>query len=101
MHDVNLDKPTSVDAHWKPVASLEQLRARSKAIRLIRSFFEAKDVLEVETPFISPYGNPDPLCHPVGVQWQSCEHGPTLVQHKGWLHTSPELAMKRLLCSLR
>ena len=47
MHDLNLDKP--VDTHWKPVASLEQLRARSKVIRLIRSFFEARDVLEVET----------------------------------------------------
>jgi len=53
----------------------------------IRAFFMARGVLEVETPLLSRAGNTDPSIASLEV----CDGG--------WLHTSPEFPMKRLLAA--
>ncbi len=57
----------------------------------IRDYFEAADVLEVDTPALSPYAVSD-------VQIESLEIQESLVSRRAmFLHTSPEFCMKRLL----
>lgn len=58
-----------------------------------REFFAARDVLEVETPILSPAAASDPHIESIEAR---------LVLDPGrprYLRTSPELAMKRLLCA--
>ena len=60
-------------------------------MRRIRDYFEATDVLEVDTPALSPYAVSD-------VQIESLEIQESLVSRRPmFLHTSPEFCMKRLL----
>ena len=66
--------------------SIEILRLRAEVLRKIRQFFSDKEVLEVETPILSPFAVTDPDVHSIKVT------------DYGYLHTSPEYAMKRLLC---
>jgi lysyl-tRNA synthetase class 2 len=66
--------------------SIEILRLRAEVLRKIRHFFSDKEVLEVETPILSPFAVTDPDVHSIKVA------------DYGYLHTSPEYAMKRLLC---
>lgn len=72
---------------WQPSATLSALRARAHMNRIIRTFFDDLAVLEVETPLLSQAAVVDPNIEPM----QSMEGR--------WLHTSPEYAMKRLLCA--
>lgn len=72
---------------WRPTAAPAQLRARALLLRDIREFFSERDVLEVETPLISMSGNTDP-------EIQSIRTG-----EGGYLRTSPEFALKRLLAA--
>lgn len=69
----------------------EILLARHKLLREIREFFYSRDYLEVETQNMMKTAPPDPYIDPLEV----------FVGHKGpfYLHTSPEMHMKRLLCS--
>ena len=72
---------------WRPSASIETLRARAELLARIRTFFAARGVLEVDTPALSARGTVD-------------VHIDSLRTADGrWLHTSPEFAMKRLLCA--
>ncbi len=71
---------------WKPTTSLETLQSRAAMLRQIRSFFDQRNVLEVETPALSSAAISDPAI-------QSIAAG------NRYLHTSPELAMKRLLAA--
>ena len=66
--------------------SIEILRLRAEVLRKIRQFFSDKEVLEVETPILSSFAVTDPDVHSIKVT------------DYGYLHTSPEYAMKRLLC---
>lgn len=80
---------------WKPTAELDVLRARADIIASIRRFFELRQVLEVETPVLSAAGTVD-----VHIQSMSTESGCAAYNDgPAWLHTSPEFAMKRLLCA--
>lgn len=63
------------------------LRARAALIRSIRCFFEARELLEVDTPILSRHATVD----------RHIESFRT--QDGGWLQTSPEFAMKRLVCA--
>ena len=67
-------------------SSTEILRLRAEVLRKIRQYFFSKEVLEVETPILSPFAVTDPDVHTIRVP------------NYGYLHTSPEYAMKRLLC---
>ena len=66
--------------------SIEILRLRAEVLRKIRQYFSDKEVLEVETPVLSPFAVTDPDVHSIRGS------------NYGYLHTSPEYAMKRLLC---
>lgn len=61
------------------------LRLRAAIIGAIRSFFVSRDFLEVETPHLIPANAPEEYIDP---------H----VSAGRYLHTSPEICMKRLLC---
>lgn len=56
----------------------------------IRAFFDQRNVLEVETPALSIAAISDPAIQSIPA---------SIDQHLRYLHTSPELAMKRLLAS--
>ena len=75
---------------WQPSASIDALRQRAALTREIRRFFEARGVLEVETPLLSYATATDVHVHslPVSVCDRRC-----------FLQTSPEYAMKRLLAA--
>ena len=74
-------------AEWQPVASLERLKARACLLQDIRAYFSDRGVLEVETPLISMAGNTDPE-----IQSIRTDTG-------GYLRTSPEFPLKRLLAA--
>lgn len=63
------------------------LRRRAALLRTIRAFFDARGVLEVETPVLSSSGTVDPNIDSIAVPGH------------GWLQTSPEYPMKRLLAA--
>lgn len=62
------------------------LRLRSRIIKSIREFFSRKDYLEVETPLLIPAPAPE-------------VHVDAISSGDLFLHTSPELCMKRLLAA--
>ncbi len=61
------------------------LKIRARIIHSIRTFFEERGFLEVETPLRIPANAPE-------------EHIEPFRSGELYLHTSPELCMKRLLC---
>jgi lysyl-tRNA synthetase class 2 len=67
----------------------ELMKARHDLIRLIRNFFYLYGYLEVETPNLMRAAAPDPNIEPLKVY----------IDDKGpfFLHTSPEMGMKKLL----
>lgn len=72
---------------WKPSADLPTLRARAVLLSALRAFFNSRGVLEVETPLLSAHATVD-------------RHIDSFRTEDGrWLQTSPEFAMKRLLCA--
>lgn len=78
---------------WQPTASLAVLELRARALTAIRSFFAARNVLEVETPLIGD----TPVSEP-----QLANVHCALAVRPGtahYLHTSPEYHMKRLLAA--
>ena len=71
---------------WRPSAAISALQQRAALNRMIRDFFDQRGVLEVETPLL--------------MQAQAAE--PHLINFRIGnyaLQTSPESAMKRLLCA--
>lgn len=84
------------EASWTPSASRDSLRLRAALNRLLREFFNARDVLEVETPVLSQAGNTDPNIASFSLDFSGCTEG---APRRRWLRTSPEFALKRLLAS--
>jgi lysyl-tRNA synthetase class 2 len=84
-----------MQAKWQPTASIATLRKRAELIKTIRHFFEARDVLEVDTPVLSHSTITD-----VHLEAMSTLHTNPMDGKKSklWMQTSPEFAMKRLLC---
>lgn len=72
---------------WCPSANLTALRVRAVLYSSIRQFFQLRGALEVETPILNQAPVSDPNIDPM----QTIE--------ERFLHTSPEYAMKRLLCA--
>ncbi|MEO0249845.1 MAG: EF-P lysine aminoacylase EpmA [candidate division WOR-3 bacterium] len=68
---------------------IDILRARHTLLKAVRSFFLERGYLEVETPYLTPFAPSDAHIEPVSV----------FVGGKGpfFLHTSPEIGMKKLL----
>lgn len=82
--------------NWRPTASILTLKKRSKILQDLRAFFYTRDVYEVDTPILSTSSTPD-------LHLQSLKtylNLPGLVKNTlYYCHTSPEYAMKRLLCA--
>lgn len=76
---------------WRPTANLAMLQLRAVLLQKIRAFFDARGVLEVETPALSQAGTTD--WHLASFPVAQAEGG------ERYLHTSPEFAMKRLLAA--
>ncbi len=83
-------------ATWTPSASREALRLRAWVNRLVREFFHARNVLEVETPILSQAGNTDPNISSFSLEFSGRTDGAPRTR---WLRTSPEFALKRLLAA--
>ncbi|AUM13617.1 EF-P lysine aminoacylase EpmA [Ketobacter alkanivorans] len=75
---------------WQPTAPLTHIVARARLNRLIRDFFERRDVMEVETPLLCSSTATDPYLS----SWKAQANGKT-----HYLQTSPEFCMKRLLAA--
>jgi elongation factor P--(R)-beta-lysine ligase len=82
--------PTASD--WAPTASLATLRLRARMLERVRAHFAATGALEVETPVMVQAGVTD-------VHLESLEVHRADGSRAGYLHTSPEYAMKRLLAA--
>jgi len=83
----------SESSAWQPSASLETVRCRAELLRFIRDFFARRQVLEVETPVLGRCGVTDPHLDGLAVS------DPLSGSDQGWLQTSPEYHMKRLLAA--
>lgn len=72
---------------WRPSCDRETAVNRSKLLNQVNEYFTQTGALSVETPALSKFSATDVQL----TQWQTLE---------GYqLHTSPEFAMKRLLCA--
>ena len=77
---------------WQSSASLNVLQQRARMLKKLRAFFSARDVLEVETPMMSRAGTTD-------LHIDSFQFNDPDLDWQGYLHTSPEFPMKRLLAA--
>ena len=79
-----------------PFQELNPLKIAAWAdfIRTVREFFYIKDVLEVTTPLLAPTSVTDPNISSI-----KCELKADSNYNYGYLQTSPEYAMKRLLAA--
>ena len=74
--------------NWQPVASREVIKQRARMLKRIRAFFDARDVLEVETPIVASAGSTDPHIDSLQTMFRGEAY---------FLNTSPEYLMKRML----
>lgn len=79
---------------WQPSADLSVLKKRAQLLKAVRAFFDARDVMEVDTPCLSLGSISDPHIEVLTSHTRS--KGEDLTYY---LQTSPEYAMKRLLCA--
>ncbi len=77
---------------WRPTATLGALRRRATMLKMARAFFEARGVLEVETPALSAAAVSDPQIESLSTQIAGASR-------RHYLSPSPEYAMKRLLAA--
>ncbi|SFR52625.1 lysyl-tRNA synthetase, class 2 [Marinobacter daqiaonensis] len=84
------------DRSWCPTATREMLESRARQSGWVRGFFADRGVLEVETPVLGQCGVTD-----VNIDSVQARALPVADQAvgSGWLQTSPEYHMKRLLAS--
>ncbi|MCP4767371.1 MAG: EF-P lysine aminoacylase GenX [Gammaproteobacteria bacterium] len=75
---------------WQPRAELSVIRERARVYRQIRTFFNTRGCLEVDTPLLMPTTNSD-----VNIASSEVLCG----ERRLYLQTSPEFAMKRLLAA--
>lgn len=75
---------------WRPGAPPALLHRRARLLSDLRAFFARRQVLEVETPYLSGAGTTDPQVGSLSLD---------LPSGRRFLHTSPEFPMKRLLAA--
>lgn len=75
----------------------EFIRLRSSVIKAVRSFFDDRGFLEVQTPRLIGLPGQEPYLEPM---WTTVtQHATRNTQHQAALITSPEYAMKKLLAA--
>jgi lysyl-tRNA synthetase class 2 len=79
---------------WRPTANVDTLRLRAAMLRDVRDYFTRTGALEVETPTLVRAAVTDVHLESLRVV-DDAATGTTA----GFLQTSPEYAMKRLLCA--
>ena len=82
--------------NWRPSASIETLKQRAKIVQQIRQFFASKNVMEVDTPALSQATITDLHLHTFVTTFNNPA---SPIATTMYLQTSPEFAMKRLLCA--
>lgn len=80
---------------WQPTASVDMLKQRAAIIMAVRHFFAKRGVMEVDTPLWSMAG----VTNPYIASFTSYYHPPGCEAILGYLQTSPEYAMKRMLAA--
>jgi len=80
----------TIDTTWRPSASLSTLQLRAKLLAKTREFFDSRGAIEVDTPALVNHAVTDINLDSAEVRCGS---------RRGFLHTSPEYAMKRLLAA--
>ena len=78
---------------WQPASGPGAAARRAAMKRRIRTYFENRHVLEVDTPYLSPYAVSDPQIESLEISRSDVSNEPL------YLHTSPEFYMKRLLAA--
>jgi len=78
---------------WRPASGPQAAASRAVMMRRIREYFLAEDVLEVDTPALSPFAVSDTQIESLSVNDSAISGRPL------YLHTSPEFCMKRLLAA--
>lgn len=78
---------------WQPSATQAALKSRAQQLAFVRGFFAAREVMEVETPVLARHGVTDLNLDGIGADVSAAG------QRGGWLQTSPEYHMKRLLAA--
>ncbi|MCK2151030.1 EF-P lysine aminoacylase EpmA [Marinobacter alexandrii] len=81
------------DSVWRPSASPAALKSRAQQLAFVRGFFAEREVMEVETPVLAQHGVTDVNLDGVAADVSAAE------RKGGWLQTSPEYHMKRLLAA--
>lgn len=78
---------------WRPGATRETLVRRARILNRLRDHFHAQGLLEVEVSILSRAGSPEPHLDSLQVAHAFPDGAP------GWLITSPEFHLKRLLAA--
>ena len=74
---------------WRPSSPAETAQRRAAMLQRARQYFITEQVLEVDTPALSPAAGSDPNIESLAVR--------SGTGNEYFLHTSPEFCMKRLL----
>lgn len=77
-------------SNWQPSAPLNNLKKRALCLKKIRDFFYTQNIMEVETPLLCQHTVTDPHITSFSTLYNNQSY---------YLQTSPEYAMKRLLCA--
>ena len=80
---------------WQPTMSWKVAKQRASLLRDLRSFFDDKGIIEVDTPLLTNNTVTDVHLDAITATFDWSETGSI----KQYLQTSPEYAMKRLLAS--
>ncbi|TDY01558.1 EF-P lysine aminoacylase EpmA [Thiohalophilus thiocyanatoxydans] len=81
---------TADNTSWRPGANLAVMQQRARMLQQLRAFFAQRDVLEVETPILQYHAVTDVHIDTLRVPLEGAD---------GYLHSSPEYPMKRLLAA--
>lgn len=78
---------------------IQHLAARADLLRQIREFFDTQGFLEVQPPCLCRDSVVDPYIDPLAMDSSSFSIASPLISTRYYLQTSPESAMKRMLCA--